>query len=108
MTSFWAALKKQIWLVRTDFPGYHHQTFKPFRLTLLFLKAIRLCYPDYRLWRDFAYEYETKRLAFDVINGGTFIRTWVEDNNADAQDLEQVLTTDETQWQETVLDYWLY
>ena len=94
--------------LHTDFPGYHHQTFKPFRLTLLFLKAIRLRYPDYRLWRDFAYEYETERLAFDVINGGTFIRTWVDDNNADAQDLEQVLTTDEAQWQETVRDYWLY
>jgi len=94
--------------VHTDFPGYRPTDFKPFRLTLLFLKAIRLCYPDYRLWRNFAYEYETTRLAFDVINGGTFIREWVDDANTDAQDLERVLVSDEAQWLETVRDHWLY
>lgn len=94
--------------LHTDFSGYRHDEFKPFRLTLLFLKAIRLCYPDYRLWRDFAYEYETKRLAFDVINGGTLIREWVDNANADAHDLEHALSADETQWRETVRDYWLY
>lgn len=94
--------------IHTDFPGYRHHEFTPFRLTLLFLKALRLCAPDYSLWRDFAYEYETGRLAFDVINGGTFIREWVDNLNADAPDLEQRLAADETQWQETVRDYWLY
>ncbi|MBI3774424.1 MAG: DUF1343 domain-containing protein, partial [Gammaproteobacteria bacterium] len=94
--------------IHTDFSGYKHQEFKPFRLTLLFLKAIRLCTPDYPLWRNFAYEYETERLAFDVINGGPCIREWVDDANADAQDLERVLTADEAQWLETVRDFWLY
>ncbi len=94
--------------IHTDFSGYRHHEFKPFRLTLLFLKAIRLCAPDYRLWRNFAYEYETERLAFDVINGGTFIREWVDDASADAQDLERVLSADEAQWLESVRDYWLY
>lgn len=94
--------------IHTDFTGYQHQEFKPFRLTLLFLKALRLCTPDYQIWRNFAYEYETERLAFDVINGGTFIRTWVDDSNSNAQDLECVLTADETQWLESVRGYWLY
>jgi len=94
--------------IHTDYSGYRHQEFQPFRLTLLFLKAIRLSYPDYRLWRDFPYEYETQRLAFDVINGGTLVREWVDDTNANALDLEQVLTADEAQWQETVRDYLLY
>lgn len=94
--------------IHTDFSGYRHHEFKPFRLTLLFLKAIRLCTPDYPLWRNFAYEYETQRLAFDVINGGTFIRRWVDDIHADAEQLEHVLTSDETQWRETLRDYWLY
>ena len=94
--------------VHTDFPGYRPAEFKPFRLTLLFLKAIRLCYPDYHLWRNFAYEYETSRLSFDVINGGTFIREWVDDSNANAHDLERVLSADEVQWQESVRPYWLY
>ena len=59
-----------------------------YRLVLLFLKAIRLLYPDYALWRHFDYEYEKGRLPFDVINGGTSVREWIEDNTAgvDAMD----------------------
>ena len=36
-------------------------------------------YPDYPLWRDFAYEYEHGKLAIDVINGGPLLREWVDD-----------------------------
>ena len=36
----------------------------------LAFKALRALRPDYPLWRDFPYEYET-RLAIDVINGGS-------------------------------------
>jgi hypothetical protein len=32
----------------------------------LAFKAIRRLYPDYPLWRDFAYEYERGKLAIDV------------------------------------------
>lgn len=94
--------------MHTDFPSYQPKEFKPFRLTLLFLKAIRLCYPEYRLWRNFAYEYEAERLAFDVINGGTFIREWVDDSGADDQDLEYMLADDERQWSEIARSHWLY
>jgi uncharacterized protein YbbC (DUF1343 family) len=94
--------------VHTDFPGYDPNAFKPFRLTLLFLKAIRLCYPDYRIWRDFHYEYEKDRLAFDVINGGTAIREWVDDTNADAGDLERLLEPDETRWADAIRGVLLY
>lgn len=94
--------------IHTDYTGYRHDEFKPFRLTLLFLKAIRRCHPDYPLWRDFPYEYETQRLAFDVINGGTLMREWVDDTGAHAPDLERVLIADETQWRETIRDHLLY
>ncbi len=94
--------------VHTDFPGYNHHAFKPFRLTLLLLKAIRLCYPDYTLWRNFAYEYETDRLAFDVINGGPMIRQWVDDAQARAGDLENMLRDDERQWREQTSELLLY
>jgi len=36
----------------------------------LAFKVIRAIRPDYPLWREFAYEYETTRLAIDLINGG--------------------------------------
>jgi hypothetical protein len=41
--------------------------------------AIRRLYPDYPLWRDFAYEYQQGKLAIDVINGGPLLRDWVDD-----------------------------
>src|SRR5476651_991825 len=44
--------------IHTEGPGYDHQTFKPWRIQALAFKAIRRLYPDYPLWRDFAYEYE--------------------------------------------------
>ncbi len=36
-----------VFQVHTDFPGYDPNAFKPFRLTLPFIKAIRQCYPDF-------------------------------------------------------------
>ena len=45
-------------------------------------------YPDYPLWRDFAYEYEHGKLAIDVINGGPLLREWVDDASATPQDLD--------------------
>ena len=44
--------------------------FKPWRIQAIAFKAIRRLYPDYPLWRDFAYEYERGRLPIDIINGG--------------------------------------
>lgn len=94
--------------IHTDSHDYDPDAFKPFRLTLLFLKAIRLCYPEYALWRDFPYEYELNRLAFDVINGGPQIREWVDDKAARAQDLEQILVEDESRWRESIDENLLY
>src|SRR5665647_165789 len=54
--------------IHTEGPGYDHQSFKPWRIQALAFKAIRRLYPDYALWRDFAYEYERGRLPIDVIN----------------------------------------
>src|SRR5262249_56140905 len=55
--------------VHTEGPAYNHHAFKPWRLQALAFKAIWRLYPDYPLWRDFAYEYERDRLPIDVING---------------------------------------
>lgn len=79
-------------------PHYQHAKFKPFRGMALFFKALKLTHPDYPLWRDFPYEYETTRLAIDVINGGSFLREWVDDPSAKPGDLEARLKRDEKAW----------
>jgi uncharacterized protein YbbC (DUF1343 family) len=92
----------------TDNPTYDHHAFKPFRLTVLFLKALRLLYPDYAIWRQHAYEYEFDKLPIDLINGGEFVRLWIDDNQSVADDLEQRLVHDETRWADSVREFYLY
>jgi uncharacterized protein YbbC (DUF1343 family) len=86
--------------IHTDSVHYRHDAFRPYRLTALFLKALRLEYPDYALWRDFPYEYETERLAIDLLTGGAYLREWVEDAGAEPADLDARLAPDEARWAE--------
>jgi uncharacterized protein YbbC (DUF1343 family) len=79
---------------------YEHPAFRPWRLQALAFKAIRQLYPDYLLWRDFAYEYEFERLAIDVINGGPAVREWVDDPAATPADLDALARADEAAWTE--------
>ena len=64
--------------LHVDTPSYLHAAFKPWRLIAAILKAQRALDPESSLWRDFAYEYEPLRLAFDVINGGPRLRQWID------------------------------
>ncbi|NJC06358.1 uncharacterized protein YbbC (DUF1343 family) [Sphingomonas kaistensis] len=88
--------------------SYDHQAFKPWRLQALAFKAIRNLVPDYDLWRDFPYEYEFDKLAIDVINGGTSLRTWVDDRAATADDLDFRTRPDEQAWEEETRRFRLY
>ena len=94
--------------IHTDNTSYRHEEFRPYRLAALILKAIRLEYPGYDLWRDFPYEYETERLAIDLLSGGTFLRTWVDDPNAGPQALDARLDRDEELWRQQCRPYLLY
>ncbi len=94
--------------IHTDLSSYDHQGFRPYRLAALLLKALRLEYPDYEIWRDFPYEYETQRLAIDLLTGGTYLREWVDDAGAEPADLEQRLAADERAWAEIREPYLLY
>jgi uncharacterized protein YbbC (DUF1343 family) len=94
--------------VHTDNSQYRHNQFKPYRIVLLALKAIRLLYPDYPLWRDFAYEYVNDKLAFDVINGGDQVRLWIDDPAGSVADMEKILQTDEASWRNSIADVLLY
>ena len=77
---------------------YQHQAFRPWRLFALAFKALRRLRPDYDLWADFPYEYETGKLAIDVINGSELLRRWVDDPGATPADLEALARADERAW----------
>ena len=84
--------------IHTEGPGYDHEAFKPWRIQALAFKAIRRLYPDYPLWRDFPYEYESGKLAIDVINGSPLLREWVDDTAATPHDLDALTMPDEQAW----------
>ena len=77
---------------------YDHAAFRPWRLQALAFKAIRRVYPDYPIWRDFAYEYVFDKLAIDVINGGPALREWVDDAGSEPGDLDALASRDEAVW----------
>lgn len=86
--------------IHVDDPGYDHRAFRPWRVVALALKALRRLRADYPIWRDFPYEYETDRLAFDLINGGELLRSWIDDSAAEPADLDTLTVPDELSWQE--------
>lgn len=94
--------------IHVDDTSYQPQAFKPWRLMALAFKAIRQLNPDYDLWRDFDYEYETDRLAIDLINGSEQLRLWVENPNATPEGLESQLLEDEAAWREQIAELLMY
>jgi uncharacterized protein YbbC (DUF1343 family) len=94
--------------IHTEYPGYDHEAFKPWRLQALTFKAIRRLYPEYVLWRDFPYEYEIGKLAIDVINGSPLLRQWVDDPSARPGDLDALTVPDENAWRARTRPHLLY
>jgi hypothetical protein len=94
--------------VHTDYAGYRPERFHPYRLGALLLKAIRMEYRDYELWHRLDYEYETGRLAIDLLSGGPFLRQWVDDVSARAGDFEARLAAEERAWAEIRRPFLLY
>lgn len=83
--------------IHTDWPGYDPLAFKPYRLTLAFLKGVRQVHPDYAIWRDHPYEYTDGKLPIDIIDGGPLFREWV-DGDASIAEREARMATDEQSW----------
>jgi uncharacterized protein YbbC (DUF1343 family) len=94
--------------IHVEGPAYDHAAFRPWRLQALAFKAIRRLYPDYALWRDFAYEYEHDRLAIDLINGSPLLREWVDDPSSTLEQLDALTTADEAAWQAASAEFLLY
>ncbi len=85
--------------IHVEDASYDHAAFRPWRLQALAFKAIRRLYPNYPLWREFAYEYEHDRLAIDLINGSPLLREWVDDANSTSEQLDLLTSTDEAAWE---------
>jgi uncharacterized protein YbbC (DUF1343 family) len=81
-----------------DAAFYGHEAFRPWRLFALAFKALRRLRPEYSMWADFPYEYETGKLAIDVINGSELLRRWVDDPAATPADLDALARADEAAW----------
>lgn len=84
--------------VHTDFSGYRHDRFRPFRLIAGLIKSWRQLNPDAALWRHHDYEYEPDRVPIDVINGGTALREWIDDPAASFDAMEQRLVLELEAW----------
>ena len=94
--------------IHAEGPFYDHAAFRPWRLQALALKAIQKLYYGYELWRDFPYEYEEGKLAFDVINGGPALREWIDSPSTIANDLEAITAPEERIWGQMLRDYLIY
>jgi uncharacterized protein YbbC (DUF1343 family) len=94
--------------IHVDDPAYSHAAFRPWRLVAAAFKALKAMQPDYPLWRDFHYEYESQRLAIDLINGGTALREWVDDPAARVADLDALAGRDEAAWRAEIAELLLY
>ena len=94
--------------IHVEDAAYDHRAFRPWRLMALAFKALRRVHPGYDLWRDFTYEYESGKLAIDLINGTDLLRTWVDDAAAGPGDLETLASADELQWQRERAGFLIY
>ncbi|GAK61287.1 hypothetical protein U27_01187 [Candidatus Vecturithrix granuli] len=94
--------------IHTDHHAYRHEQFQPYRLAAMLLKSIRLEYPEYPIWHTLPYEYETEKLAIDLLSGGTFLREWVDDAASEPADFDVRLRRDEQAWAQLRQPYVLY
>jgi len=94
--------------IHTDVISYQHEQFRPFQLIALFLKCLRNRHRDYPLWRYHEYEYEPNRTPIDIINGGSYLRQWVDDIEADIGDMAYLLERDANWWLDERKPHLLY
>ena len=94
--------------IHPDSVFYDHLSFQPFRVVSLFLKSLRRLYPDYDLWRQPPYEYEAIKKPIDILAGSQLLREWVDDREANPEDLEKSLSKDESEWLEESKPFHFY
>jgi uncharacterized protein YbbC (DUF1343 family) len=80
--------------------------FRPYRTTLLLLRAVRELWPQQFAWRQPPYEYETTLLPIDILAGGPAVREFVDGERPLAQ--LDVLAAAPADWWQRVRRFLLY
>ncbi len=62
--------------------------FKPFKTAVAIIKAVRDLHPEYQLWIQPPYEYETVKMPIDILFGNNKMRDFI-DNGASLEVMEQ-------------------
>ncbi len=90
---------------------YTHVTdaaaFEPFRAGVALVKAVHDLYPAAFAFRTEVYEFETDHLAFDLLCGGSTIRTLIE-AGAPLDTIASTWDADQARFAETKRDFHLY
>lgn len=73
-------------------------TFRPYRTTLAFLRAVHELWPAQSRWNDPPYEYEQELLPIDILTGGSAVRQWVSESGSWAE-LDRLAASPEDWWQ---------
>lgn len=94
--------------VHVDGSFYREETFRPYRLVTLFLKAVHRAHADLELWKQPPYEYEEKMLPIDILSGHDGLRKWVGNSAPAIQEWDDSLAHDEARWSEDRKPYLLY
>ena len=94
--------------IHVDGSYYNPQTFRPYRLVNLFLKATQRIHPGFELWRPPPYEYETRLMPIDILSGHDELRGWVAAEQPRITEWDESLRADEEAWIKERQPYLLY
>lgn len=94
--------------IHIDQKDYKHKDFKPYRITVAALKAVRQLYPKHEIWLPPPYEYETVKMPIDILSGNSKLREFVDDPAAKFKDFDAWLAADEKKWLKERTPFLLY
>jgi len=83
------------------------ERFRPFATGIAVISTARKMYPDSFRWKRGAYEFEHRRLAFDLLCGTDRIREMIE-SEASIDEIERSYRSDEQEFSELRKPYLLY
>lgn len=83
--------------IHVDNVIYQEAQFQPYRLTAAILRAIRVLYPQFTIFKNPPYEYEETHLPIEILSGSRLLKGWVE-KSGDAEEFDRTLRPDEEKW----------
>ena len=83
-------------------------SFRPYRLFSLFLKAFKNVHPSLTWKSKPPYEYEYKLAPIDIISGSDDLKKWVEEPATKVSHWEEFLTAEEKAWKKQRQEFFIY